>query len=224
MKTNVYVVAIAGPSCAGKTQLAQRLARELRGSVLPLDSYYRDLSSMTPAERGRVNFDAPFALDHELLIRHVRALSRGEAVRRPVYDFATHTRLAHFESFCANEYLILEGLFALYWPELRELSDTRVFVDAPDKVCLGRRQLRDVSERGRTADSVLSQFTETVRPMAEQYVRPTSKYADVILSGDQLLSSSVDAVLELVYRNRAHGFAASAREGSRQDYRFELHR
>lgn len=203
MKTNVYVISIAGPSCAGKTQLAQKLANELRGSVLLLDSYYRDLSFMTPGERTRVNFDSPFSLDHELLIEQVRVLTGGETVQRPIYDFATHTRLPQFESFCADEFLIIEGLFALYWPELRELCGTRVFVDVPDKVCCGRRQLRDVIERGRTVESVVTQFTETVQPMAARYVRPTSKYADILLSGEQPLSRSAEAVLEHVHR-QAH--------------------
>lgn len=198
METNVYIIAIGGPSCAGKTQLAQRLASELRGSVLLLDSYYRDLSSMPPPERARVNFDSPFALDHALLIEQVRALSRGDSVKRPVYDFATHTRVPQFESFCAGKFLIIEGLFALYWPELRELSGTKVFVDAPDSVCFRRRQFRDVIERGRTAESVLAQFTETVQPMAELHVRPTSKYADIVLSGEQPLSRSTENVLDHV--------------------------
>src|SRR5207237_4042287 len=110
------------------------------------------------------------------------------------------------ESFAASEFLIIEGLFAFYWPELRELAGTKVFwvfVDAPDDVCLRRRQLRDVAERGRTVESVITQFKQTVRPMATLHVRPTSKYADLILSGDQPLSRPVDAVLRHVRRNSA---------------------
>jgi len=201
--SSVYIIAIAGPSCAGKTELGKGLAHELRCSVLLLDSYYRVLSALMPAERARVNFDVPVALDHELVIEQVRALSRGETVERPLYDFATHTRVPRGESFAANEFLIIEGLFALYWPELRELAGTKVFVDAPDDVCLRRRQLRDVAERGRTVESVITQFKQTVQPMAALHVRPTSKYADLILSGDQPLSRPVDAVLRHVRRNSA---------------------
>jgi uridine kinase len=135
----------------------------------------------------------------------VHALSRGETVKRPIYDFATHTRVPHGESFAASEFLIIEGLFALYWPELRELASTKVFVDAPDNVCLRRRQLRDVRERGRTAESVLTQFRQTVQPMAALHVRPTFKYADLVLSGEQALSQSVDMVLKHVCRNSAAG-------------------
>jgi uridine kinase len=131
----------------------------------------------------------------------VRALSRGEAVERPVYDFATHTRVPRGERVAASEFLIIEGLFALYWPELRELATTKVFVDAPEDVCFRRRQLRDVTERGRTLESVITQFKETVQPMAALHVCPTYKYADLLLSGEQPLSRSVDTVLKHVRRN-----------------------
>jgi uridine kinase len=208
---NLYIIAVAGPSCAGKTELARALAHELPCSVLVLDSYYRDLIALAPAERARVNFDAPVALDHELLIKQVHALTRGESVERPVYDFATHTRVPLGQSFAASEFLVIEGLFALYWPELRELTGTKVFVDAPDDVCLRRRQLRDVAERGRTVESVITQFKQTVQPMAALHVRPTSRYADLALSGEQPLSRSVDAVLQHVRRNSAAQVTCCAR-------------
>ena len=200
MSPSVYIIAIAGPSCAGKTELSRKLAQDLNCPVLVLDSYYRDLGGLPPTERARVNFDEPSALDDELLIHQVHALSRGEMVQRPVYDFATHTRSDRTEMLAANEFLIIEGLFALYWSRLRELSCTRVFVDAPDHVCLCRRLMRDVQERGRTAESVITQFESTVQPMANRYVRPTAQYADLAISGQQSLSASVDAVLAHVYR------------------------
>ena len=199
MLSSVYIIAIAGPSCAGKTELSKRLAQELNCPVLLLDSYYRDLSALAPSERARVNFDEPSALDEEILIHQVHALSRGESVPRPVYDFATHTRVPKTEIFSASEFLVVEGLFSLYWPELRDLASTKLFVNAPDEVCLHRRLMRDVVERGRTAESVISQFKRTVQPMANLYVRPTAKYADLILSGEQALSVSMDMVLNRVY-------------------------
>lgn len=195
MDSNPYIIAIAGPSCAGKSELAQAVADELSASVLVLDSYYRDLSKMTPSERSWVNFDSPDALDHELLIEQVRCLSRGGVVERPVYDFATHSRDPRGERFAANNLLIVEGLFALYWHELRHLAHTKIFVDAPDDVCFRRRKLRDLAERGRTLESVIAQFKETVQPMAARFVRPTSEYADLVLSGEQLLSRSVERVI-----------------------------
>lgn len=198
MKSSVYIIAIAGPSCAGKTELSKKLAHELCCPVLLLDSYYRDLSALSPADRARVNFDEPDALDETLLIRQVHALCRGKAVARPAYDFTTHTRLRETVEFAATEFLIVEGLFALYWPELRASAGTKVFVDAPGEVCLRRRLMRDVMERGRTAESVIKQFNETVEPMTVRHVRPTSRHADLVLSGEQPLSLSFNKVLEHV--------------------------
>lgn len=199
--SSVYIVAIAGPSCSGKTELAESVASELSASVLVLDSYYRDRSAMEPSERILVNFDSPDALDRELLIEQVRCLSGGEAVQRPIYDFTTHTRDPHGEHFEAADVLIVEGIFALYWQELRELAGTKIFVDAPDEVCLHRRKLRDILERGRTVESVIAQFNETVQPMATRYVRPTSQYADLVISGEEPLFRSLERVIAHVCRS-----------------------
>ncbi len=201
MYSNRYIIAIAGPSCAGKSELSKALAQELCASVLVLDSYYRDLTALAPAARTRVNFDSPDALDHELLIEQVQYLSRGEVVQRPVYNFATHTRDPHGEHFTASDLLIVEGIFALYWRELRQLAGTKIFVDAADDVCFRRRKLRDVAERGRTVKSVITQFQETVQPMAARHVRPTSAYADLVLSGEQPLARSVERAIAHVYKN-----------------------
>lgn len=191
----MYIVAVAGPSCAGKTELARRLARALSARILALDSYYRDLGALSLEQRHQVNFDHPDAIEHELLSRHLRELTQGRAVDVPVYDFTTHSRTARSERLEPGPFLILEGLFALYWEEARRLIRTKVFVDAPDRVCLARRQQRDVLTRGRTPASVLAQFTATVRPMADLYVRPTRAYADVTVSGEEPLESLAAAVL-----------------------------
>ena len=201
MYSNRYIIAIAGPSCAGKTELSKALALKLSASVLVLDSYYRDLTALAPAQRARVNFDSPDALDHELLIEQVQCLSHGGAVQGPVYNFATHTRDPHGQRFTASPVLIVEGIFALYWRELRQLADTKIFVDAPDEVCFRRRKLRDIAERGRTLESVIAQFQETVQPMAARFVRPTAAYADLVLSGEQSLSRSVERALAHVCDN-----------------------
>ncbi len=201
MRSGVYIIAVAGPSCSGKTELAKALAKELSASVLVLDSYYRDLSKLARSARTEVNFDSPAALDHELLIEHVQSLSRGRTVQRPVYNFATHTRGPAGERFAPKKVLIVEGLFALYWRELREFAGTRIFVDAPDNICFHRRKLRDVAERGRTLDSVIAQFKQTVQPMAARHVRPTSEYADLVVSGEQPLSRSVEVVIAHIHRN-----------------------
>lgn len=195
---SIYIVAVAGPSCAGKTQLAHHLAHVLSANILSVDSYYRDLGDLSLEQRHRVNFDHPDAIEHELLTAHLEELANGHAVEIPVYDFATHSRVARTERLEPGRFLILEGLFALYWEKARRLMRTKVFVDAPDDVCLARRQERDVRTRGRTPASVREQFAATVQPMAELYVRPTRAYADVAVSGQEPLESLAAAVLEHV--------------------------
>ena len=191
------MIGIAGPSCSGKTSLAQYLTALLPGrtTILSLDSYYRDLSHLPLAARHRFNFDAPQALDHGLLTRNLEDLAQGRAAEKPVYQFPEHMRAPRGERVESGEYVIVEGLFALYWEKIRALFHTKVFVDASAQVCLARRQDRDVRERGRTPESVLTQYTETVRPMCDRYVRPTRELADLVVSGQEPVESSAAAVL-----------------------------
>ena len=211
MLAETYLIGIAGPSGAGKSYLARYLADVLHARILALDSYYRDLSHLTAAERARNNFDAPEALEHELLIEQVACLKRAESVRLPVYDFATHTRSAKTSALAPGEIVIVEGLFALHWPGLRELLDTRVYVDLKDDTCLKRRKARDVRERGRTAQSVDEQYRATVRPMAERYVRPSAQHADVVVSGSERVERSAARVLAHYQQQCAAKAAASGR-------------
>jgi uridine kinase len=191
-----YLIGIAGPSCAGKSYLSTHLARHLRAATLNLDSYYCDLQHLSLEERARFNFDAPEALDSCLLIEHVRRLSRGEVIARPVYDFKTHVRTGRTETLEPREFIVVEGLFALYWEELRRVQQTKVFVDLGEEIRLARRIERDVRERGRTRESVLEQFSITVRPMAQRYVHPTRQYADVVLTGDGEIADEMERVLK----------------------------
>ena len=198
-----HIIAIGGPSCAGKTELSLHLAKLLSAPLLPVDAYYINLDNLTIQERSHFNFDEPTALDHYLLRHHVEALSKGETIERPTYDFTTHTRAAATEIVTPRDFVILEGLFALYWDDIRPFLGTKVFVDAPDEICLSRRSIRDVRERGRTPESVLQQYEKTVRPMAQLHVRPTAQFADVIVSGEQPLETSIAAVLKLIPRKSA---------------------
>lgn len=195
MPAENYLIGIAGPSGAGKTYLATHLAAALNASVLALDRYYRDLSHLPLEERARMNFDAPEALDHELMVEQVARLRNNETVHLPVYDFSSHTRTRRTEALRPSSVVIVEGLFTLHWPSLRELLGTKVFVDMNDEVCLTRRQARDVRERGRTPESVIEQFAGIVAPMAERYVRPTIAYADVVVSGTESIANGVSRVL-----------------------------
>lgn len=190
------VIGIAGYSGSGKTSLAQELARELEGTHFHLDHYYRDLGHLTYEERCRENFDHPDALESGLLISQISQLASGHSIVRPQYDFATHTRIPG-ETIPVYEphFLIIDGILALHYEQLRRLYDLSVYVDTPDDICYQRRLSRDVKERGRSPESVAQHYAETVRPMAEQYVRPSAQYADLIVDGTSSFDWSVEQVL-----------------------------
>lgn len=193
-----YLIGITGPSCAGKTELARILGRLLPAPVLSLDSFYRDLGTIPLDARGQRNFDTPEALDRELLVEQLRAYAQGKPLQCPVYDFKTHSRTELTETIAPGPFLVVEGLFAITWPEVRELMGTKVYVEAPEEVCLQRRIERDIRERGRTRESVLEQFHKTVCPMAEVHVVPTRAFADVVVSGQAPLAEMAAAVMKHV--------------------------
>jgi uridine kinase len=189
------VLGIAGCSGSGKTTLAEELAREMEGTLFHTDHYYRDLSHLTYEERCLQNFDHPDILESDLLIAHVSRLAGGHAIRQPQYDFTTHTRRAGIQKHLeAHHLLIVDGIFALHYEGLRALYDLSIYVDTPDDVCYQRRVARDIRERGRTAESVAKHYADTVRPMAEQYVRPSAAHADLVVKGTESLDWSVEAV------------------------------
>jgi uridine kinase len=199
-----HITGIAGPSCSGKTELARRLSADLGGAaIVSLDSYYRPLAGMPLEERRQVNFDHPDALDWELLHDHLQSIARGEPFDEPVYSFAEHTRAAGMRRIEPSDFLLVEGLFVLYWDELRRMLDTGIYVHTDLEVCFRRRLVRDVAERGRTPESVREQFERTVRPGAEMFVIPTRTSADVIVSGERPLEESSTRVLQELDRARA---------------------
>lgn len=199
-----YLVGVAGPSCAGKTELSRHLAARLGAIVLPLDCYYFDLSDRPLEERVKFNFDEPRALDHDLFLSHVTALRAGREIARPVYDFATHTRTKSVQPMLPSRFVVVEGLFVLYWEDVRSLFGTKTFVNLPDEPCLQRRIFRDVRERGRTPESVRRQFAGTVQPMAAMYVHPTMAFADLIIAGDNPIQQSVDQVVEHIKKTMSN--------------------
>ena len=197
------VLGIAGCSGSGKTTLARELASELDATLLPLDLYYRDLSHLPPAERAARNFDHPDSLEADLLTHHVALLATGTAVTAPAYDFASHTRVpGHGHTVQPGGVLIVEGILALHYPELRRHYDVSVFVAAPHQVCLRRRIHRDVRERGRTEDGVREQFWATAHPMAEQFVLPSAAHATLTVEGTDSLDWSIEQVLTTLRRLR----------------------
>ena len=191
-----YIIAIGGASGSGKSYLARALQRELPdASVLSVDSYYHELAHLSYAERCGVNFDHPDSVDSALLGRQLATIAQGWPVKRPHYRFDTHSRAPVSDPFMPRQYVIVEGIFALYFVQVRGVSQLKVFVQTPDDECFHRRLDRDTAERGRTAESVTSRYEETVRPMALEYVLPTRHYANVIIPGNQNIVLSVEQVL-----------------------------
>ena len=199
-----HVIGIAGPSSSGKSELARQLVQRLPGTaIVGLDSYYRGMEEIPLEERKKVNFDHPDALDWELLHEHLQALAAGCAFDEPVYSFADYARTAATRRIEPSEFLIVEGLFVLYWPELREMLDTKVYVQTDPNACFSRRLARDVAERGRTPESVREQYEKTVQPSAEWFVYPCVKHADLIVSGEEPFEESTPAVLKMLRRAKA---------------------
>lgn len=203
MKNRPFLIGVAGASGSGKSQLAAHLASGLSAPVISLDSYYLELGHLTYEDRCRVNFDEPAALDSGLLHDHISKLAAGMPIDVPEYDFSRHTRAEFSERIVPGQFLILEGLFALYWENVRNLLDARIFVDLPDDICFARRLERDVRERGRTPESVREQYCSTVKPMCELYILPTRSYADVLVRGDANIQDSVAGVMAHCLRARS---------------------
>ncbi|MDP9038296.1 MAG: uridine kinase [Acidobacteriota bacterium] len=195
------VLAIAGCSGSGKTTLARELAGQLEATLFPLDLYYRDLSRFPLDSRHKRNFDHPDSLESELIVEHVRGLAAGHPIRRPVYDFRTHSRvLGQYETITPARVVIVEGILALHFPDLLPLYSLAIFVNAPHDVCLARRIHRDTRERGRTEQSVREQFHATARPMADLYVIPSARHAQLTVEGTDSIDWSIEQILEHLHR------------------------
>jgi uridine kinase len=192
-----YLIGVTGGTGAGKTALVRGLVGRLGGYVLDVDSYYRDLSHLSPEARARHNYDEPDAIDTYLLVSHLGRLAGGEPIAKPVYSFENHTRVGT-ERITPDRLIFLDGLFALWWPSLRDLLNLKIYVDAPPDLRLARRIQRDVRERGRDVESVLAQYISTVRPMHERYVEPTKPYADLVVTNSGPLEDCLAPVLNTI--------------------------
>lgn len=202
--TPSLTVGIAGGTGAGKTTLARSLAEALgHVIVLDLDSYYLDRSGLSPESRARLNFDEPGAFDVSLLVDHLRQLRNGRPVEKPRYSFEHHTRTGG-EMLSPAPIVVVEGLLALWWEELRGAFDLKIYLDAPPEVRMGRRIARDIESRGRTAESVRRQYETSVRPMHELYVAPTRAHADLVLVNDRATGDCVRAVCDALDTAKAY--------------------
>jgi len=183
-KKNVIIIGISGASASGKSLLANTIVNELGSNqvvVIPEDSYYKDHKAMPLEERASINYDHPNSMDHDLLCEHLILLQQGKSVEVPTYNFSLHQRDTATRKIGQHSIIVLEGILLFAEPELRELLDIRIFMETALDICLIRRIKRDVNERGRTLDSVLKQYEETVRPMFLQFIEPSKRYADIII-------------------------------------------
>jgi len=178
------IIGIAGGSGSGKTTVAQKILTRVgteRIAYIQHDSYYKDLSGLPANLKKEINFDHPDSLETQLLIQHVLALRDFQTVEVPIYDFSTDSRTDQTYSIAARNVVIVEGILIFAEPELRKLFDVKIFVDTDADVRLIRRLRRDITERGRSTESVINQYEATVRPMHLEFVEPSKRYADVII-------------------------------------------
>ena len=180
---NILVIGIAGGSGSGKTTLMNNIVSRFSEdiTVLSHDSFYRRHDDMTYEERCQLNYDEPAALETELMVKHLNLLRQGQAIDCPVYDFTVHNRSDEVTRIEPSRVIIVEGILIFENEALRDLMDIRIFVDTDADIRLCRRVKRDVNKRGRSLESVLTQYQQTVKPMYEKYVEPSKKYAHILV-------------------------------------------
>ncbi len=198
--SDCIIIGIAGGTASGKTTVAQKIKEEFGDNVelLSHDFYYLPHNDMTYEERTKINYDHPNAFETDRLIRDVRDLKAGKAVDAPVYDFTIHNRVDETIHVEPKRVIIVEGILVFENEELRRLMDIKIFVDTDSDERLARRILRDVKERGRSLDSVLTQYTTTVKPMHDQFVEPSKRYADVIIPRGGQNSGALEMINERI--------------------------
>ena len=197
-KTTPLVIGVAGGSGSGKTTVAeivlQRVGRQ-RIAFLQHDSYYRELTGLSEAQRAQVNFDHPDSLESDMMREHILKLKNWEPVEVPVYDFTTHSRTSQTIHVEPRRVILVEGILIYAEPRLRELFDVKIFVDTDADIRFIRRLDRDITERGRTTENVIKQYMSTVRPMHLEFVEPSKRYADVIIPEGGLNTVAMDMVI-----------------------------
>jgi uridine kinase len=200
------VIGVAGGSGSGKTSVTKAIYESFKGhsiTMIQQDYYYKDQSDLPFEERLKTNYDHPLAFDNDLLITHIEKLLRYEPIEKPVYDYSLHTRSKEVIEVEPKDVIILEGILVLEDERLRNLMDIKLYVDTDADIRIIRRMSRDIKERGRTLDSVIEQYTNVVRPMHNQFIEPTKRYADVIIpEGGQnhvaidLMVTKIQTILE----------------------------
>ena len=195
----ILIIGIAGASGSGKSFFASKLQSGLAQNTLYIsqDSYYKQQSAVSLAEREIVNYDHPDAIDFVLFVEHIKTLKSGQAINQPVYDYTIHDRKKETRITESADIIILDGILLFFFPALNELIDFKIFIDTPLDVCFIRRLQRDINERGRSIDSVIKQYMTTVRPMYMKYVLPSKQHADYIVKGENSFSHIEDILTNL---------------------------
>ena len=200
MKNKVIIIGVAGGSGSGKTRLVKNILSELsdtKTKSIEVDSYYKDLSHISFEEREKNNFDHPNSIDFELLYRDLKEILNNKKIKTPLYNYKEHIRdKENVKTIEGNvQIILLEGIFALYNQNIRDLMEIKIFVDTPSDIRILRRIKRDVNKRKRTIESVIEQYNKTVRPMFIKYVKPTKEYADLIIPYGGKNKVSIDTIV-----------------------------
>lgn len=206
----LFVVGLAGPSGSGKSTVAERVAARLGGHVMSLETYTRPMNHLSLEQRRAVNYDSPEVLDIALVIEHLRQYASGRPIDAPIYDFANHLRLDRRQKIEPKGLLIIAGILTLHYTELRPELHFSIYLEAPDRTCLHRRKVRDITERQRPIEYILWQYQQTVLPMAQRYCIPSKRYADTVIDSTPelpVVERSVEQAIIAAMSKRAAGRA-----------------
>ena len=195
------IIAIAGGSASGKSTVVEEIVENLKSvdiTVIRHDDYYKDQTHLEMEERVKTNYDHPSSLDNDLFVSHLHSLISGESIEKPIYDFVVHNRKKETEKINPTKVIIVEGILILEEKKIRDCADVKIFVKCDEDIRFIRRLRRDMEERGRTLESVVSQYLATVKPMFNKYVNPSSRHADIIIPNDNKHDVAVDFLIAKV--------------------------
>ena len=195
------LIVIAGGSASGKTTVVNKIINELNSknvTVIKHDDYYKDLSHLPIEERAKVNFDHPHSLDSDLFVSQLKTLLDGKSIEKPTYDFVCHNRSKITETINPTKVIVTEGILVLEDERVRDLADIKIFVESDDDIRFIRRLVRDTKERGRSIQSVINQYLNTVKPMYYAFVKPTKRYADIIIPNDNTHDVAVNCIVRMI--------------------------
>jgi len=196
-----YLIIVAGGSASGKSTVVQSILKKSgiqNVLVINQDDYYLDQKQVDMSQRILMNYDHPKSIDNQLLIQDIQKLLNGQSILKPIYDYNNYTRSDQTEVLESKPIIILEGILSLTDPNIRNIADLKLYVELDDDIRFIRRLSRDVKERGRTMSSVINQYIMTVKPMYHKYVKPTKRYADMIIPNDEKHSAAVDVIVNML--------------------------